>query len=120
LLSGTFRRHEQAEAEVGAIAEGERAADGFGKCDGESVARTVAPIATAVVADGLELQRAEASAAKLKRALAFVELLDRGRRAWPVKEQTGCNSGRRVWFQGIGGLAPGECLAEALQAHWFA
>jgi hypothetical protein len=41
---------------VGAVAEGEWAADGFRKREGESVAKTVAAIAAAVMPDGLELQ----------------------------------------------------------------
>ena len=49
-------RDEQAEAEVGAVTEGERPANGFRKRDAKGVARTVAAIAAAVVADGLELQ----------------------------------------------------------------
>jgi len=61
---------------VGAVAEGERAADGLGKCDAESAARAAAAIATAFVADGLELQRTEASPAELKRAFTLIQLLD--------------------------------------------
>ena len=59
-----------------AIAEGKRAADRLGKGDGESVPKTVASIATAVAADGLELERTEDAAAKLKRALPLIQLLD--------------------------------------------
>ena len=49
-------RQKQAKAEVGTVSESEWAVDGFRKCDDESVARTVAVIAAAVVPDGLELQ----------------------------------------------------------------
>ena len=49
-------RQKQAKTEVGTVAESEWAVDGFGKCDDESVARTIAAIAAAVVPDGLELQ----------------------------------------------------------------
>ena len=69
-------RQKQAKTEMRTVAESEWAVDGFGKCDDESVARTIAAIATAAVPDGLELQRAEVSVAKLKRAIAFIALLN--------------------------------------------
>lgn len=75
----------KAEAEVGTVAEGERTSDRPGERDDEGVARTVAAIAATVVADGLKLQRAEPSHAKLKRMLAFVKLLDGGGR--PLRVQ---------------------------------
>ena len=68
-----------------AIAEGKRAADRLGKGDGESVPKTVASIATAIVADGLELERTEVAAAKLKRVLALIRLLDTGGSALRVQ-----------------------------------
>ena len=70
--------HEQAEAEMSTVAQSQRAANWFWEVDNESVARTAAPIAAAVVSDGLELQRAETLAAKLKRAFALVQLPDGG------------------------------------------
>ena len=54
LCSGN--RHKKAESEVGTVAKSKWADDGFWKCDDESVARTFASIAAAVVPDGLELQ----------------------------------------------------------------
>src|SRR5258708_7696250 len=71
-------RNKQTEAEVRTVPKSQWAADGVGQCESECVARTVAGVATAVVADSLELQRAEVSVAKLKRALTLVELLDGG------------------------------------------
>ena len=51
-----YDRQKQTKTEVGTVAECKWTVDWFGKCDDESVARTVAAIAAAVVPNGLELQ----------------------------------------------------------------
>lgn len=77
-------RQKQTKTEVGTVAECEWTVDWFGKCDDESITRIDAAMATAIVPNGLELQRAEVSVTKLKWALAFVALLNGGGNAMRV------------------------------------
>jgi len=71
---------EQAKAEVGTITECEWTADGLGECDGECTGGTGPAITATMVAQSLELKRAQAAGAKEEWQGTLLQLPDGGTR----------------------------------------